>query len=173
MFARYFVEVPLPADQVERALLASPAGWLSAMADAAQERGDGLLTEVGVGPLGTRIRRRVTIRLGAPVRFPSMTSLPLTWEPVGLEGLLPRLDANLELGSLGQDRTQLAISARYRPPLSVVGQAIDRVLLHRVAEATLKDFLDRVGPTITDQSLADDRRQVAGQAGGTGRDAYR
>jgi hypothetical protein len=68
--------------------------------------------------------------------------------PVGLEGLLPRLEANLELGSLGQDRTQLAISARYRPPLGVVGRAVDRVLLHRVAEATLKDFLDRVGQAI-------------------------
>jgi hypothetical protein len=33
--------------------------------------------------------------------------------------------------------------------LGVVGQAVDRVLLHRVAEATLKDFLDRVGQAIT------------------------
>jgi hypothetical protein len=47
------------------------------------------------------LRRRVSIRLGEPVRFPSMTSVPL------------------------------------------------RVLLHRVAEATLKDFLDRVGRAIT------------------------
>jgi hypothetical protein len=149
MFVRYFVEVPLPAAQVERALLASPSEWLQAMAGAAQERGDGLLAEVGVGPLGTRLRRRVTIRLGTPVRFPSMTSLPLTWEPVGLEGLLPRLDANIELGSLGEDRTQLAISARYRPPPGAVGQTIDRILLHRVAEATVKDFLDRVGHAIS------------------------
>jgi hypothetical protein len=149
MFARYFVEVPLPADQVERALLVSPAEWLSAIAGAAQERGDGLLVEVGVGPLEAGFRRRVFLRLGEPVRFPSMTSVPLTWEPVGLEGLLPRLDANIELGPLGEDRTQLAISARYQPPLGVVGHAIDRVLLHRVAEATLKDFLDRVGQAIT------------------------
>jgi hypothetical protein len=86
MFVRYYVEVPLPAAQVEQALLASPAEWLSAMAGAAQERGDGLLTEVGVGPLATGLRRRVRIQLGEPVRFPSMTSLPLAWEPVGLEG---------------------------------------------------------------------------------------
>jgi hypothetical protein len=149
MFVRYFVEVPLPAAQVERALLASPAEWLSAMAGAAQERGDGLLTEVGVGPLGTRLRRRVKVELGAPVRFPSMTSLPLTWEPVGLEGLLPRLDADIELGALGEDRTQLAVSARYRPPLGAVGRTVDRVLLHRVAEATVKDFLDRLGHAIS------------------------
>jgi hypothetical protein len=29
-----------------------------------------------------------------------------------------------------------------------VGKALDRVLLHRVAEATIKDFLDRVGEGI-------------------------
>jgi hypothetical protein len=77
-----------------------------------------------------------------------MTSLPLTWEPIGMEGLLPRLEADLEVGSLGGGRTQLAISARYRPPLGAVGRAVDRVLLHRVAEATVKDFLDRVGAAI-------------------------
>lgn len=33
-FVRYFVEVPLPAAQVERVVFASPAEWLSAMAGA-------------------------------------------------------------------------------------------------------------------------------------------
>jgi len=149
MFVRYYVEMPLAAARVEEALVASPPGWLSDMAGEAQARGDELATAVGVGPLGPRLGRRVAIELGQPVRFPSMTSLPLAWEPVGLEGLLPRLDATIEVGSLGQGRTQLAVSARYRPPLGVVGRAVDRVLLHRVAEATLKDFLDRLGQAIT------------------------
>jgi hypothetical protein len=85
MFVRYFVELPLATARVEEAVLASQPGWLSAMARAAQARGDELLSAVGVGPLGPRLGRRVAIRLGEPVRFPSMTSLPLTWEPVGLE----------------------------------------------------------------------------------------
>lgn len=154
MFVRYYVELPLPAGQVEEALLGSPVGWLSALAGEAQQRGDGLLAEVGVGPLGGRLGRRVAVQLGEPVRFPSMTSLPLTWEPVGMGGLLPRLEADIEVGPLGDDRTQLAISARYRPPLGAVGRAVDRVLLHRVAETTVKDFLDRVGAAITEQAVA-------------------
>ena len=149
MFIRYYIELSLPVAKVEQELVGSRAGWLSAVAGEAQARADRLLGEVGVGPPGARLRRQVRIRLGEPVRFPSMTSLPLAWEPVGLEGLVPRLEADLELGSLGGDRTQLAISARYRPPLGALGQAIDRVLLHRVAEATVKDFLDRVGAAIT------------------------
>jgi hypothetical protein len=79
--------------------------------------------------------------------------------------VLPRLDANLELGSLGEDRTQLAIGARYRPPLGVVGRAVDRVLLHRVAEATLKDFLDRLGQAIRNQAMTGGALQVVGHEG--------
>jgi hypothetical protein len=139
MFVRYYLELPLPPERVRQALLGSPE-WLSELAGEAQRRGDVLLAEVGVGPLGPRLGRRVAV--------PSMTSVPMTWEPLGMDGLFPRLDADIEVGPLGEDRTQLAISARYRPPLGVVGQAIDRVLLHRVAEATVKDFLDRVGQAI-------------------------
>jgi hypothetical protein len=171
MFIRYYIELPLPMVKVEQALVGSAARWLSTIAGEAQARGDGLLGDIGVGLRGTPLRRQVRIELGAPVRFPSMTSLPLTWEPIGLEGLLPRLDANLELGSLGQDRTQLAISARYRPPLGVVGRAVDRVLLHRVAEATLKDFLDRLGQAITHQAMADGALQALGHEGGVQADA--
>ena len=78
----------------------------------------------------------------------------------------PGCDANLELGSLGGDRTQLAISARYRPPLGAIGRAVDRVLLHRVAEATVKDFLDQVGAAITDQARANADVQAIGDEGG-------
>lgn len=148
MFVRYYMELPLPARQVEHVMLDAPAEWLSTVAGEAQRRGDHLLTEVGVGPLGRSFSRQVSIQVGRPVRFPSMTSLPLTWEPLGLEGVLPRLEADIELGSLGEGRTQLAISARYRPPLGALGRTVDRVLLHRVAEATVKDFLDRVAERI-------------------------
>jgi hypothetical protein len=40
------------------------------------------------------------------------------------------------------------MSARYLPPWGALGSAVDRALLHRVAEATVKDFLDRVGAAL-------------------------
>jgi len=52
------------------------------------------------------------------------------------------------VAGIGASRTQLAISAQYDPPLGSVGRALDRALLHRVAEATLKDFLDRVAAAV-------------------------
>jgi len=146
MFLRYYVELDLPSEQVQSALLESPSSWLPALADTAAERAEPLLAEVGVGSSSLRIAKRVTVRLGKPVQFPSKLSLPMTWEPGGR--LLPRLDGELELGTLGKDRTQLAISGRYDPPLGTVGRAVDRIALHRVAEATIKDFLDRVAAVL-------------------------
>ena len=62
--------------------------------------------------------------------------------------MFPHLDADIEVASLGADRTQLSISARYRAPMGALGRMLDRALLHRVAEATVKDFLDRVGEQV-------------------------
>ena len=88
--------------------------------------------------------RSVAIELDPPIRLDSKTVLPLRWTATEASRLFPRLDADLEVARLGPRLTQLAMSARYEPPLGALGKAIDRALLHRVAEATLKDFLDRV-----------------------------
>jgi hypothetical protein len=157
MFLRYFIQLPLPAQQVEQALLASPATWLPHLADQAGTRGEALLAEVGIGPAGRGLRKRVQVELGPVVRQPSRTTLAMTWAPTGAGALFPVLEAELEVGALGAGRTQLALNASYRPPLGTVGHAIDRALLHRVAEATIKDFLDQTGQAI--QHLTDSRRR--------------
>jgi hypothetical protein len=144
MFARYFVEIPLPPERVEQLLTHDPGSWLPGLAEHANQRGDELLADVGFGEK-VRVAREVAITVGSPVRAGTKTVIPLRWVPSGVAGLFPSLDADLEIAPLGPDRTQLAMSARYAPPLKVVGRVIDRVVLFRVAEATLKDFLDGVG----------------------------
>lgn len=146
MFARYYVELPLEAAAVEASLTASH-DWLPGLARDANHHGDVLLSEVGFGD-DVRLARKVEIELGQAVRMPTKTVVPLRWHATGVGGLFPSLDADLEVAPLGPMRTQLAISARYVPPLGAVGRAIDRALLFRVAEATLKDFLDRVRASV-------------------------
>jgi hypothetical protein len=148
MFARYFVELPVESERVEAALVAATADdWLPGIARDANHRGDVLLAEVGFGD-DVRIVRQVAIELGETVRMPTKTVVPMRWQATGAAGLFPSLDADLEIAPLGSNRTQLAMSARYVPPLGAVGRAIDRTILFRVAEATLKDFLDRVGEAV-------------------------
>jgi len=143
MFARYFVELPVQRERVEQVLIDAPGSWLPGIATEANLRGDRLLAEVGFGD-DVRIAREVSIDLGTPIRLPTKTVLPLRWTATGASGLFPSLDADLEIAPLGHDRCQLSMSARYVPPLGALGRVMDRALLFRVAEATIKNFLDEV-----------------------------
>jgi hypothetical protein len=147
MFARYFVELPISPEEVERALSRDPSLWLPGLAERAHHRGNQLLAEVGFGE-AVRIKRTVVLELGESVRSGSKTVFPLRWAASGAAGLFPSLDADLEVAPLGPGRTQLAMSARYVPPFGTIGRVIDRAVLSRAAEATLKDFLDRVADAI-------------------------
>jgi hypothetical protein len=152
VFARYFVELPVPPDVIEDALTAQPAEWLGAIAQRANHRGDDLLADVGIGERH-RLERTVELRMGEPIRAATKTVVPISWEASGAtRGLFPTLDADLEVAPLGLSSSQLAISARYAPPLGVVGRMLDRAVLHRVAEATIKDFLDQVREAILEVS---------------------
>jgi hypothetical protein len=90
----------------------------------------------------------VEITVGEPYRSSIRTSLPLSWTAPGTGSLFPSLDADVDVARLGSERTLLSISARYRPPLGPVGRALDRAVMHRVAEATVKDFLDHVAEAL-------------------------
>jgi len=149
MFIRYFLDLPLSHEEAEARLLAAPEAWVPGLARDSDDRGVRLLAEVGL-PVDEahRLDKRVEIVLGPPYRIPGKTLLPLTWRATGPERLFPLFEADVEIAALGPSRTQLSISARYRPPFGALGRALDRALLHRVAEATVKDFLDRVGETL-------------------------
>jgi hypothetical protein len=151
MFARYYVELPMAAADVERTLLGAPQNWLPALADEANARREELLAEVGFGD-GVRVSKKVVIELGEPIRVPTKTILPVRWRAAGPERLFPSLAADIEVASITASTAQLSMSARYTPPMGPLGRAVDRALLHRVAEATLKDFLDRVAATLSELS---------------------
>ncbi len=150
MFVRYFIELPFDSDEVERIVTAAPATWLPLLAGKANRRGERLLADVGVGE-DLRVARTVEITIGPPVALATKVSVPLAWQPMGAKALLPALEADLEIAPLGEGATQLAMSARYEAPLRSLGRALDQAVLHRVAEATVKDFLDRVGEKVRRQ----------------------
>jgi hypothetical protein len=147
MFARYFVELPISPEEVERALSRDPRLWLPGLAERAHHRGDRLLADVGFGE-AFRVERTVVVELGRSVRIGSRFVFPLRWAASAGADLFPSLDADLEVAPLRPGCTQLAMSARYVPPFGTVGRVIDRALLSRVAEATLKDFLEGVADAI-------------------------
>jgi len=80
--------------------------------------------------------------------------LALRWEAIGTSGVLfPVLDADIRLTPDGEG-TVLTLAGAYRPPLGPVGQALDRALLHKVAEATIRTFLTRVAAQLDGHPVA-------------------
>jgi hypothetical protein len=154
MFVRYYLELPMPFEEVQETLLNRPQDWVPGLAEDAQERSERLLVEVGFGPSGRRVGKRVEIELGRPFFLASKTILPLSWHATGAEPLFPSLEADLEVAPLSRNRTHLSVSARYRPPFGALGRVIDKTMLHHVAEATIKDFLDRTGEAIQARILS-------------------
>lgn len=148
MFLRYFVEISLPFAQVEEALLRSPQVWLPGLAEGANGHGTRLMADLGLGSPKRRLTKRVEVEVGEAKRLGPATHLPLSWRATGTPALFPTLDAHIEVAPLGEWRTQLSLSGTYRPPLGAVGRAADRALLHRVAESTVKDLVDRMAAAI-------------------------
>lgn len=145
MFVRNFTVVDMPFARVEAQFLRGADRWLPGMASEASGHGNRLLSELGfkVGP--RRLSRRIAVKVGTMLRSPGVTMLPLKWRAASADTLFPVLDGQIEIASLGPNVTQVGVSASYEPPMGWVGRLADRALLHRVAEVTIQDFVERVG----------------------------
>jgi hypothetical protein len=146
MFAKYYLELPYPVEAVRGALLQeAPESWLPGLVQAGGEWEDRLLADVGFSVGSARVDRRVEIKIGDPAPLGAGLVLPLSWRAASQESLFPLMEADLEIAPLGPGFTQISVNARYTPPLALVGRLLDRTLLHRVAEAVIRDFTERVG----------------------------
>lgn len=76
--------------------------------------------------------------------LPPVTRLEIGWEASHTPGLFPSMHLELSAWALSPSETQLEIAGEYRPPLGAVGNAMDAVLGHRIAEASVHRFLDDV-----------------------------
>lgn len=141
MFVQYFGVVERPFTEVD-AELADIASGLDDSADIAYRRGEDLVASIGLG--GAAIAKAVHLDVGGALRGDHTTSVPLAWTATGTPGLFPKMEADLTITALGSALTQVAFQGRYKPPLGVVGRVMDRALLHRFAELSVKDFVDRV-----------------------------
>jgi hypothetical protein len=73
-----------------------------------------------------------------------VTRIRLEWESAHARGLFPSMKAELSAWPLYATETQLEIVGHYHPPLGVVGDAIDALVGHRLAEAAVHRFLEDI-----------------------------
>ena len=147
VFVRDFADVGLPAD-VARDRFCGEGDWLAPLASRASLDGESLLVRIGPSPSGSRGSIEVRINLGECRPQGEGGVVPIRWEATRVSGLFPVLDGNLELVPLGPAECRLILNASYRPPLDGFGLLLDRTLLHRVAESTIRSFLGRVAESL-------------------------
>jgi hypothetical protein len=160
MFIYYFVVAPGPFEDVERALLDVLVG-LPGQADVAYREGEELRSRLRSGQ--GAVAKTVRLHVGNLHQQDGQVRIPLTWEATGTPGLFPRMDADLVLAAVGPELTHVEFRGTYRPPLGPVGRALDRALLHRVAEASVKSFVDQLAAALLERM-----GRTAGAEGGEG-----
>jgi hypothetical protein len=130
----------------ERLRQLADGGALLGSSEDAYDHGTFGLERVGVPGLAKLVRVQVR-------------DLAWTEQSAGLAigpggGLFPVLDADLTMAPAGERGTILTLAGAYRPPLGAMGAVLDRVILSRVANATIRAFLAQVARRITGQPAA-------------------
>jgi hypothetical protein len=144
MLIQDFVQIDREFDEIRARVRADPRGLIAASAGGAYRQGERLslrLTPlVGIG----RIGKTVEVDLAEPYELEDRLVVPMHWWAAGATRLFPHLDGDLEFAPLGSKTSQITLMGSYDPPLGFVGRRADVLLLHRVAEASIRSFLIRV-----------------------------
>ena len=146
------VEVSRPFEAV-REYFVSDGTWFAPLASAAEEDSEALYLRIGPSWASGRVAREVRVTLG-PSRDCGVTVVvPVSWQSSGLSALFPVLDGDVELLPLSPDHCRVSLFASYLPPFGQVGGQLNRALLHRVAQSTVRSFLARVAESLEDENL--------------------
>jgi hypothetical protein len=138
-------EVSVTTARARLARLLSGRGLLSA-SDAAWGEGIARIGPVGAVP---GLSKLVQVHVSEPVQRGAVTVFSLRWEAIGAgERLFPVLDADITMMPDGDEATLVGLQGVYRPPAGAAGTILDRAILHRIAAATIRSFLGRIGAAI-------------------------
>lgn len=144
MFVQDFKVVERPYDEVAARLTTDAGGLLQLAMESTRAEGERLKAKIAPVGWPTVLAKAVEVSPG-PVRAQGDGMLvAFSWEAKGGTSLFPRLDADLEVAPFGTGQTVVALRGRYDPPAGPLGRRADELLLHRLAESTIRAFLDRV-----------------------------
>jgi hypothetical protein len=136
VFVQHSVHIERPIDVVTAAFVTEPRRWLPNL--------DGGGTAVGPRVAGVKIRKKVVIEVGEPLATGSWTQVPITWSATYIKRLFPVMTGKVELAPVDADVTRLTVCGMYQPPLGSLGKHFDDALMHRVADATVKELAESI-----------------------------
>ena len=149
MFVHYFTYVPLPLVVVEHRLDAL-RGALEDWAGVAYREGEELRAKVGPSVGG--YAKEVRLVIGVAEIHRTGLVYPISWTATGAQFLFPKLTGELVLSHVGPEKTKLLLEATYQPPMGPLGRVVDRVVLGRFAESTVKNWVDQLAEALISEN---------------------
>jgi hypothetical protein len=145
-------EVPLAVsfdDARRRLARLALSGTLASASEDAYGQGVTELVRVGPRGAGPAMSKLVEVRFQNLLENDDHAGLAVRWEATGAGGsLFPALDGDITVVPADGQSAMLRLTGSYRPPLGALGTVLDKAILHRVATATIRAFLDLIAAAI-------------------------
>lgn len=140
---RSYDYVNKPYAEVCSALVNDPAAVFGKATKAAAARVESVAADLHVSVAGLDVGAEVVLSIGdiseseSPTGPGKVTRIPIEWEASERPRLFPLMNGELSVYPLTARETQLDFLGRYQPPLGLLGTAVDAMVGHRIAEASV------------------------------------
>ncbi len=147
-----------PYVAVRDAMHADLGGIFERATTSATRRAHALAANLKVGLGALEIGTDVAIKLlgveereEGPAGRTRTTFIRLSWNAARAAALFPSMAAEMMVYPLSKDETQIELHGRYTPPLGAVGSALDSLIGHRIADASVHRFVTDVASLLRDE----------------------
>ncbi len=144
---RVYDYVNHPYDTVRDKMVAGGAGIYRDATKVAAARAKSIASELHVNLAGFEVGTEISIsitstrELEETVTSGPVTRIDLEWEAATMPRLFPLMKAELSIYALTATETQLDLLGKYVVPFGLIGTAMNAVAGHRIAEASVHQFI--------------------------------
>jgi hypothetical protein len=147
---RSYDYVNQPYERVRDALKHDAQAVFQSATKAAADRARSVASElrVDVGGIGVKADIKIAVTK-IDEKTPDAMSTPTTrvfleWEAATMPRLFPMMKAELSVYALTPTETQLDFWGVYEPPFGALGKAMNAIVAHRIAEASVHRFVSDI-----------------------------
>jgi hypothetical protein len=163
---RCYDYVNRPYAEVKELLTKKALAVFQSATKAAAQRAQSVASELRADVAGLSVSANIKISLhqiednsSDRMAIPT-TRLQLEWEAVAAPSMFPFMKADLYLYSFTATETQLDFHGFYEPPFGFFGKAVDGLVGHRIAEASVHRFIAEVAEYLRQTLTGGDRGAV-------------
>jgi hypothetical protein len=130
VYVQHSIDIDGPIEAVSSAFAKGPRKWFPNLG--------------GPGLTGDGFQTKVTVEVGGSSTAGSWTEVPITWRATYIKQLLPVMTGKVELAPVDDRVTRLNVCGMYQPPVGRLRKHFDDALMHKIAEATVKELAESI-----------------------------